>query len=467
MFVTVKVRVITDETGAFTEVPGLLTPAGILNPLLDYCLARSHDRSLEWMEKVRRSTQLFLEYLQSNPEQRDTHQLFRNFAQRLYTGTFDIRTGLDPSGLCWRPRTSSEARHIITDLSFFFDWLSVERPATATINPKYAGDGYDRACDEAAFQYRRDRALLGHTWKSSSAETVSGRRIRPQSTPTVTSSEPPAFPDDRFMDLLTKGFKVGEHFDYRGILITLLCHGAGFRESEPFHLYIEDVMPDPANPKIAKVRIHHPSEGLAPPGWTDDRGRKRKGNRAAYLAEKYGLVPRTMLLDSRAAGWKGGALDGAYYKEAYWFHPELGELFLQVWQRYLHEVAMVERGHPFAFINLSREPKGEMYTLAQYNKAHARACRRIGLEVKKALGTTPHGHRHAYGRRLRNSEVAPLFIKRFMHHSAIESQQVYTQATSAEVTKALMAAAEKLKARAAASGGLPLAQLGLSEHSND
>lgn len=109
MFVTVKARVHTDATGAYTELPALLTPAGVLEPLLDYCLYRSHDRSLAWMSKVARSVRMFLEYLQSNPTERDTYRLFQNFAQRLYTGTFDRETGLDPSGLCWAPRSPQDA----------------------------------------------------------------------------------------------------------------------------------------------------------------------------------------------------------------------------------------------------------------------------------------------------------------------------------------------------------------------
>lgn len=101
MFVTVKARVYTDATGVYTELPALLTPTGVLEPLLDYCLHRSHDRSLTWMTKVNRSVRMFLEYLQSNPAERDTYRLFQNFAQRLYTGTFDRETGLDP---CVFPR---------------------------------------------------------------------------------------------------------------------------------------------------------------------------------------------------------------------------------------------------------------------------------------------------------------------------------------------------------------------------
>ncbi|NVL46870.1 site-specific integrase, partial [Pseudomonas syringae pv. actinidiae] len=107
----------------------------------------------------------------------------------------------------------------------------------------------------------------------------------------------------------------------------------------------------------------------------------------------------------------------------------------------------IERDHPFAFINLSREPVGAMYTLTQYNKAHAAACERIGLSVGKALGTTPHGHRHAYGRRLSNAGIDKALIRRFMHHASLESQDVYTQANTREVLAALETAAQLLRAK--------------------
>jgi len=151
------------------------------------------------------------------------------------------------------------------------------------------------------------------------------------------------------------------------------------------------------------------------------------------------------MLGNQASGWKGGLHDGEYYKEAHWFQPELGELFLTVWNKYLHTVAQVNRTHPFAFINLGREPIGDMYTLNQFNKAHAQACRRIGLVVRKDLGTTPHGHRHAYGRRLKNAGVDVAFLRKFMHHSSEESQKVYTTATAQETRNALLVAAEKLR----------------------
>lgn len=451
MFVTVKAKVYTDATGVCTELPVLFTPAGVLEPLLDYFLFRRYDRSLVWMSKVTRSVRMFLEYLQTNPAERDTYHLFQNFAQRLYTGTFDRQTGLDPSLLCWSPRSPQDASHIITHLSDFFGWLGEMRPSAAKVNPRYAGGAFDRLTDEAAYQYRRSKAFLGHTWATNAAPAATGYRIRSKRPPKVEKGEPPAFPEARFEELLGKGFKSAGRYDYRGMLITLLLHGAGFRESEPVHLYIPDVFPDPANLRQAKVLIHHPSHGAAPSDWRDERGRPRKGNRAEYLAQQFGLVPRTELMGRRHAGWKGGTHDAAYYKQAYWFVPEYGEWFLHLWHRYLEQVARIERDHPFAFINLQREPVGAIYTLTQYNKAHAAACERIGLTTSKALGTTPHGHRHAYGRRLRNAGIDKALIRRFMHHASIDSQEVYTQANTREALTALQAGAQRLREKYSAS----------------
>lgn len=445
MFVTVKARVYTDATGIYTELPALLTPNGVLESLLDYCLYRRHDRSLAWMAKVARSVGMFLEYLQTNPAERDTYLLFQNFAQRLYTGTFDRETGLDPSGLCWARRSPQDASHIITHLTDFFDWLNEMYREAPKLNPQYAGGAFDRQAVEAAYQYRRIKAFLGHSWAANASPTETGHRVRSRRLPKVERVEPPAFPEERFEELLMKGFRTAGRFDYRGMLITLLLHGAGFRESETFHLYVPDVFPDPANSRRAKVLIHHPSYGTAPADWRDERGRPHKGNRAEYLAQKFGLVPRTDLMDRRHAGWKGGTHDAAYYKQAYWFLPEYGEWFLDLWHCYLEQVACIERDHPFAFINLNREPVGAMYTLTQYNKAHAAACKRIGLTVSKNLGTTPHGHRHAYGRRLRSSGVDKTLIRRFMHHASLESQEVYTQTSTREALTELEAAAQRLR----------------------
>ncbi|MFJ2715305.1 hypothetical protein ACIOZM_31425 [Pseudomonas sp. NPDC087346] len=82
--------------------------------------------------------------------------------------------------------------------------------------------------------------------------------------PKVEKDEPPAFPEERVEGLLIKELRAAGRSDYRVLLITLLLHGGGFREAEPFHLYILDVLPAPANLCQAKVIIHHTSHSAAP-----------------------------------------------------------------------------------------------------------------------------------------------------------------------------------------------------------
>ncbi|NYT64276.1 site-specific integrase [Alcaligenaceae bacterium] len=449
----VKASIKADSSGARLELPALITPAGVLEPLLDYFISRAHDRSVQWMRGVARAVRMFLEYLSTNPSERDNYRLFLNFGQRLYTGTYDRNTGQDPSGLGWMPMSAGRARKVVSALNDFFDYLSQTRPAAAFFNPKYAGSSYDRLIDEAAYQYRRDKAFLGHTWASSldAVNSSPGRLFRPRRRVSVEASEPPAFPDEHFERLIAEGFRVGNRYDYRNILITLLLHCAGFRESEPFHLYVSDVMPDPSNSKSALVLIHHPTEGTAPGDWFDEKDGRRKGTRRAYLQERWGLMPRNEILGYHHAGWKGGAHEenlGSLYFRAYWFEPWWGELFLAVWYKYLGEIALFERKHPFAFVNTDRHPIGQPYALAQFNKAHARAVRRIGLEVSKEAGTTPHGHRHAYGRRLSSAAVPRELIRRFMHHSSLSSQEPYTTPSLAAALQALATASQRLEATA-------------------
>lgn len=451
--VVVTARVYTDSTGAYAELPALLTASGPLTPLLDYCVNHHHDRSQSWMRKLIHAVSLLLDYIEANPYEEEPWRLFRNFAQRLYTGTFDIHSGIDPSNLCWSPKGWQSASYIIRLLSDFFDWLGEKNPSAKGINPKYAGNAYDRRLDEAAYLYRRNKAFLGHTWAENPGQADMGRLTRNVRPPRVTKSEPPEFPHERFEELLYKGFRVGGKYDYRGMLITLLMHGAGFRVSEPFHLYVADVHPDPADPTSALVLIHHPSAGAAPPDWRNSLGKPMQGNRSAYLASKWAMTPRTMLIGRDHSGWKNPLLDGEYYMRAWWFDPVYGKWFLQLWQNYMREVAMVDRSHPFAFINLDRGTVGDMYCVEAFTKAHEAAVRRIGLEYGKQYGTTPHGHRHSYAQRLRRNGVDKLNVKRFLHHCALESQEPYTQPTTSESIAALREASIRMRSSSSGSGG--------------
>lgn len=440
-FVIVNGKVITDFTGTASMMPVILSPEGPILPLIDYCL--TVHRSISWQNKLLRASKLFLEYLEVNSIQGEEEwRLFRNFSIALRNGTINPITQADPSQLFWRGFKTRDANQIINLLSDFFDWLGRnEANRAAKFNPQYSGNSYDLRVDEQAYQYRRGKAFLGHTWDKSSNSLA--RVIRAERPPKVFPRKPPAFPEDKIEELLFKGFKVAGKYDYRGMAITCLLFGGGLRVSEPFHLYMADVKPHWNDPSIPFVAIHHPSLGVAPNAWNNLSG--QRGTRAEYLASVFGLIPRNLIRGKLHAGWKHPALDDRWYMQVHWFPKELyGRLFYQIWQRYMEQVALVDRNHPYAWINLDREPVGGIYTVSSYQKALQSAVERIGLNFGKIYGTTAHGPRHAYGQRARRGKINEIIIQRLMHHCSPDSQLVYTQPEQEETSKAILFATQNL-----------------------
>lgn len=452
----VQAKVFTDNSGAAAQVPVLLTESGVCGPLLDYVL-RMSGRSRAWQCNLLRAVRLLLDYTVANAGCfASERELFTSFVERLCSGTIGA-DGSDPSGLYWRPLRRAHAKTLLHALAELTVHLAEERgeaPPLARLRPS---SSYDDMLAWAAWIERKHRSFLGHTW---SAEEAWGRRPawstgRP--TPVIIGEEVKAFPEARFMEMLLHGFvrrgrrseaSLAARVNLRDCLITLMMHGGGCRLSECFHLYVGDVMLDPHDAATAVVRIHHPVDGTAPDDWTDQKGEPVRGNRAGYLAAR-GLRPRSELRDTRHAGWKNPALDGRYYVELRWFPQDYGRLFLQLWTLYLRQIAGVPRVHPFAWLTLDGPEPGAVYRMTHYRRAHDRAVRRIGLVPGKSLGTTPHGHRHAYGRRLRAADVDPLVRMRAMHHRAVESQQVYTEPPTGEIIHTLRQSEARIAGREA------------------
>jgi hypothetical protein len=458
-FVSVRAKVLTDSTGAISEIPVLLTNSGPLQVMIDYLLWRRHDRSLGWMRKVVHDVALLLEYMEVNfQHHQDPEKLFHSFVQRLYSGTIGM-DGIDPSGLYWRPFNHRAIGNVITRITDFSCWAA-DRQGTTPLNPLRAPSSYDEMVAVAASMASRDRAFLGHTWRMRSiGQDSNSRSTLPRRPPKVSvSDDAVAFPEKHFEDLLFHGFRrqngegktdLTKRLNLRDCLITLLMHGAGFRISECFHLWVCDVGPHQLDPSTAHVRIHHPSLGDAPNDWFDERGNPIKCNRGAYLAGKHALKPRNEVMNKHYSGWKDPSLDRNYYMEAYWFQPELGRLFLHLWMLYLKELIKIPRSHPYAFVVEEGDTAGDMYSIDNYKQAHARAVRRIGLVPSKSLGTTPHGHRHAYGRRLMRSGVAPQVKQKALHHKSVASQAIYTAPSATDVSNALSEATRNLDLLAA------------------
>jgi hypothetical protein len=451
---TVRGKVHRDHTGVVTEIPIILTEHGSLQPLIDYFLAHHQVRSAAWMTKVVQGVGLLIDYMAANHDCfDDPKKLFETFAQRLTTGTVGD-DGTDPSGLYWQGRNPAVVKVLANSVSGFSDWMARELN-TKPLNPWREATRSEEMLAWAVWHQKRDRAFLAHTWdrETASLAMTRARNALLKKSPVIDHEPVKRFPEGRIHDLLFKGFivpgkqnspRLEERLNLRDILITLLMHYGGLRMSEPFHLYVHDVVPDPIHADCALVRIYHPSLGTAPPDWPDAKGQPTKCNRLSYLNGKYGLRPRNEygLTDQLFAGWKGNALDSkGHFMYVNWFPAWAGELFWKLWVFCMAQRAQMECDHPFAFVTLEGKP----YSIDSFERQHRRAVERIGLQVAKAMGTSPHGHRHAYGQALTDAEIDPIYLKKALHHKSLESQVVYTEPDRAKLMRALEAAAEREK----------------------
>ena len=437
-------KIVVDDSGFRSEIPVLLTESGVVLPLLNYLLNKSHERSLAWQHNVVIATKMLLEYLEANQHNfTDPAMLFQSFATRLFTGTVGD-DGLDPSGLYWMPASTAMANRHLSALKGLTDYLA-DHQGVEPLNPLVTVSNYDQRLSYAAWYRRNQNDFLGHIKDKTVDDTVQqARNVRGRRRLSKTDDDAVAFPERLFERFYFEG--VGGAQDrrcaVRDQLITMMMHGAGLRESEPLHLWIQDVQEDPQDPKKALVRVYHPEEGKAPDGW---KSRTGKTNRSAYLRENHALAPRNKLRGTRAVGWKVRLHDHRdHYIQLHWFPTDFGRLFLKLWKEHLFYLANIDRGHPYAFVSYERDSLGLPYTLNAFNKNYSAAMARIGLSTSKLEGRSPHGHRHAFGRRLTRAGVDPVMRKKALHHSSLESQAVYTTPSIAEVSQSLDQASKRL-----------------------
>jgi hypothetical protein len=458
-----QLRVVTHRADQARTYQLLLDEQGqLFEPLLDYFLELEAGRPLSWQRVTAQAVGLFIDFLRVNGDGfQHSHyrrQVFPAFAEALVAGTMD-QAGVDHSELYWRLRRPERAKLLLNRVTRFADWLA-ERFQSAPLNPWREATYEEQIAYWRRFDRRRAHELLGHT-KDRSNVVARSQQVRlvgiPRKTPR--GNQPPVndFPNDRISDLLLKGFiNYGQErsphlhvrYNVRNILITLLLHGGGLRVSEAFHLYVQDVGFDSDNPNSVQVRLYHPELGRAPDDYRDPAtGRPLWAMREEYLRVKYARLPRNQLAGSEHAGWKDLYLTDvrAGYALVFWFPAWWGEVFLTFFKLYIHYLRPANLNHPYLFVNHDGPTQGQPYTLGQFTKAHRRAVRRIGLEPAKYLGTTPHGHRHAYGRLLTQSRIEPTVRQLALHHKSLASQAVYSTPRPQLVTAALQEATQRLR----------------------
>lgn len=446
-YYNVSIDYATGKDGSLLRLPGLVSGGQPMLSLVKYFAALHSSVSPATLEKIRAAVRRFSDYLSARFAETsvqfsaaDAREVFVEFRNAALAGTFNA-SGLDPLNLGWRPRDSLLVNRDIHYLTEYFEWLEIQGYAsTGQINPRNPFSGIESRLYQAAYSHRRNNAFLGHIMSPTSNIKANylprARRLKNH------HSEPPAFPDEHFDRYLSSGFSVGNRTNYRDQLIVLLMNKGGLRHSEALSLYVSDVSIDMTTGE-AVVSIGHPSAGTAP----SYKNHTFK-NRADYLNQIFGLKPRNILpaSDSLHCGWKSN------FKQiqVVWFEPKYGAVFYEIWIKYLAQLAITKRNHPYAFINQNRKYLGEPLSLAASSSALTATVRRAGLRIDDALitlkssGLSPHGHRHAYAQRLKRAGIGREFVQRFLNHLSPESQDIYTKAGTREANKAIAEALRRL-----------------------
>ena len=458
--IQVSSKTYQDNTGRSIDLPTLLIEQNgesmIFEQLHRYQLKHS-EKSKSWHKKLVQAVGLLLDYMEANQDfYTNAKEFFETFTKAVYSGTINEK-GSDPSGLYWLPKKVETANMLLYALNSFSDWLH-KNYGTVQLNPWREATNYEERLKWMAQINKIHHSFLGHLNDiheiAETAKVV--RNIMSRRKPYSANGATKAFPESKINDLLWEGFKnkrksyeldLVDRYNWRDIAITILMHGGGLRHSEVFHLWLKDVFPNPEDPNSAVVRIYHPSEGKAPKDFKHPTTGKYITDRASYLLLKYGLLPRNMYAadDKRFAGWKDPRLDNREekYMHIYWYPKEWGYIFMKVWRMYLAKRIKdgIKDTHPFAFVSHSPKTLGEMMPLRTQRESQEKAVEKIGLIVGKNYGTTPHGHRHAFGQRLKNAlektEKYRQVIQISMHHKSDKSQEVYTEPTVTVVTAAL------------------------------
>lgn len=436
----------------------VVTHHGLLVPLLDFFLIpRNRNKSLTWQTKACRAIGCLYDYLHV---MRDANQPDRpitylsDFVQALLSGTIGP-DGDDSTGLYWPPTSWSRISETLSFVNAFSDYC-VRQYDTDILNPKVAATFHERLVAYRKLDVRNEHSLLKHLGVSKVEKERANlaRAVQSPRSPKVSDLSPPRFPPAALNKLLSQGYRrngrgqrLSDRYNLRDMMICILQRFGGLRASEPFHLYVTDVLENKREPGAAEVRIYHPELGRF--SYRDPlAGEIIHASRTEFLRARYGLTPRNQLTNKKLAGWKELMLDvdaPHYYAIVRWFPSSWAKTFWQLYQAYVREVLPRQLDHPYLFVNLDKGKSfGSPYTLSAYYENHAAAMDRIGVNVSKQEGTSTHGLRHAYGHSLKLAGIPDKVIQVCMHHKSASSQGVYTLPDAETVNLALEAGRSRL-----------------------
>lgn len=427
----ISVNYVDCDSGLRFELPGLFTEQGLIISHLRY-LAWFNTKSESWKERAVFALKLLIEYIHAvpNSDYDKATQLLKSFTETLLTGTIDYKTLNDPLDLYWKPRKVRDANNILFHITHYTDFLALQDGyASSRVNPFRKATSYEERLNWCAYYHKQQNVFLNHlsSYDKAKSKAQKVRLIGKFPESKIENEKVVRFPEDQIERLIYLGFDKNGVMDFKSQAITMLLNYGGLRKSEVFHIYVSDITLHPNRPDEALVRVYHPEYGASP-----DVHYKTRGE---YLLAQTKYKPRNQyrLSERLYAGWKNPLLTSrdAYY-EVVFSPPQKAKEFLAVWVNYLKYQRVEPRAsdfHPFAFTNRDGKPE----TLKNFQRLHKNAVERIGLECKKELGTTEHGHRHAYGYRLRKYGLDQIEIQKAMHHRSPTSCLVYINPTNEDV----------------------------------
>ncbi|MBY5635907.1 site-specific integrase [Rhizobium leguminosarum] len=430
--------------------------------LLAYCLknaARSHTWMLNTVRTVgalidfTMAMHPFLRRAQSTGSVENAHdEMLQRFAKAFLGGTSLVDKGVrrEMYSLFWQPRSAENARICLAALTTFLTSVSNSSDEWShAASPSYIDP---LSAVRLAYQSlaRRSNNLLSHL--DYNAEPAPPHVFGGLFGSRKAGSRTYAFPVRYVWPLLFRGFerKRLRDVDETAKTIAFLLFAGGGRQSEPFHLWVQDVQ---FVDDDVYVFVHHPEEGDVVSASGEILQRK-------VALQLKGEGPRNRLGGKRRhSGFKGldEEKDGALL---HWLPvPQMTEILATLLSNYITivrpRIMRLRRArglpdHPFLFVSSGetrangRSDIGAPYTLSAFKSAWKRAVGRIStlyndptLVVRKHLGTSIHGTRHFYGRFLQSIGCDAETIRRCMHHKDIRSQIRYKKLTAQEINQLL------------------------------
>lgn len=395
--------------------------------------------SLSWQRQAARALGLFYDFcVVKAPIYKNDNNVadtLRGFIQCSIAGDPDL--GWVPSKI----RTIRKYVSYIMDFSRYLELEGILPKPTPKIHIEYF---------YRAFAIKQNSSLshiinIDKVAKSSQAKSLDHIFKFPKNA-SATSIKITQFPEELIESLLNQGFKLKNGEENIGAkMLTILMLFGGMRNSEPFHLWFNDINIFPKTGNL-EILLHHPSDSNCniPP--------YRKKTRYQYLQERK-MLPRNHKnnLNSFYAGWKNLALDNNLTTEIKIIHSDIEALFIDLYKKYMQQREICLRSysaknghdHPFFFVKTG-DPNdlGAPLSMSSYIKSLKAASTRLNNLGYNSLygaenGISPHAMRHWFASMLTEVSIDPKVIQTLMNHRSILSQEVYKSSTKRMIDKAL------------------------------